>query len=66
MLLVSLIFYAWGEVGFILLLLASTLVNYWLGLWVDQAVDPGQRKKAVGVAVVIIGIYRWAYEPFEV
>ena len=53
LLLVSLIFYAWGEVGFIVLLLASTLANYVLGLWVDRSADPGQRKRAVAVAVII-------------
>jgi alginate O-acetyltransferase complex protein AlgI len=31
LLLVSLLFYAWGEVGFILLLLVSTLANFALG-----------------------------------
>jgi len=29
--------YAWGQVDFILLLLASTLTNYGLGLWVDRS-----------------------------
>ena len=53
LLLVSLVFYAWGEVGFILLLLASTLVNYCLGLWVDRVSDSRQRKRAVAVAVII-------------
>ena len=53
LLLVSLIFYAWGEVGFMVLLLASTLANYVLGLWVDRSADPGQRKRAVAVAVII-------------
>ncbi len=53
LLLVSLVFYAWGEVGFILLLLASTLMNYLLGLWVDRTAEPGSRKTAVAVAIVI-------------
>ena len=53
LLLVSLLFYAWGEVGFILLLLGSTLANYFLGLWVDRASDPARRRQAVVVAVVI-------------
>ncbi len=49
---VSLIFYAWGEVGFILLLLASTLMNYLLGLWVDRTTRPGSRKLAVAAAII--------------
>jgi len=51
LLLMSLVFYAWGEVIFIFLLLASTLINYFLGLWVDRSEEPGGRKLAVAVAV---------------
>jgi alginate O-acetyltransferase complex protein AlgI len=51
LLLMSLVFYAWGEVLFIFLLLASTLMNYFLGRWVDRSEDAGRRKLAVGIAV---------------
>ncbi len=51
LLLASLVFYAWGEVVFIFLLLASTGVNYGLGLWVDGEEAPSRRKLAVAVAV---------------
>jgi len=51
LLLMSLVFYAWGEVIFIFLLLASTVINYFLGLWVDRSEEPGRRKAAVAVAV---------------
>jgi alginate O-acetyltransferase complex protein AlgI len=51
LLLTSLFFYAWGEVLFIFLLLASTLMNYGLGLWIDRSEDPWRRKSAVGIAV---------------
>ena len=51
LLLTSLVFYAWGEVIFIFLLLASTLINYFLGLWVDRSEDTRRRKLAVTVAV---------------
>jgi len=53
LLLASLAFYAWGEVAFILLLLASTTVNYGLGWWVDREQAPARRKLAVAVAVAI-------------
>lgn len=49
----SIIFYAWGEVAFVFLMLASTVMNYFLGLWVDKESDPKRRKWAVGVAVVL-------------
>jgi len=53
LLLVSLLFYAWGEIGFILLLLVSTLINFELGKWVERTEDISRRKKAVAVAVVV-------------
>jgi alginate O-acetyltransferase complex protein AlgI len=51
LLLMSLVFYAWGEVVFIFLLLGSTLVNYYLGRWVDRHEEVNRRKVAVGVGV---------------
>ncbi len=51
LLLMSLVFYAWGEVLFIFLLLASTLMNYFLGRWVDRSEVMGRRKLAVAVAI---------------
>ena len=53
LLLVSLFFYAWGEISFVLLLLVSTLVNFQLGKWVEASTDIAQRKRAVAVAVVV-------------
>ncbi len=50
---VSLLFYAWGEVGFILLLLISTLINFELGKWVERTEDVVRRKQAVAVAVIV-------------
>ncbi len=50
---VSLLFYAWGEIGFIFLLLGSTLVNWLLGLRVDREQDPVKRKRAVTIAIVL-------------
>jgi alginate O-acetyltransferase complex protein AlgI len=50
---VSLLFYAWGEVGFILLLLISTLVNFELGKWVERHEETAKRKRAVAVAVIV-------------
>lgn len=53
LLLMSLVFYAWGEIDFILLLLASTLMNYGLGLWLDRSENPAKRKLAIAMAVFI-------------
>ncbi len=53
LLVVSLLFYAWGEVAFIFLLLASTLINWFLGLRVDREQDPRRRKSAVTLAITL-------------
>jgi len=50
---VSFLFYAWGEVAFIFLLLISTLLNFWLGQWVERCTEISRRKKAVAVAVLL-------------
>ncbi len=53
----SLVFYAWGEISFVFLLLASTVMNYGLGLWIGRSEIPARRKLAVVVAVAInVGI----------
>lgn len=49
----SVLFYAWGEVVFVFLMLASALVNHFLGQWVDRETEPARRKWAVGVAVAL-------------
>ena len=53
LLLMSLVFYAWGQIDFIPLLLVSTLVNYGLGLWLDRSENTTNRKLIVALAVFI-------------
>jgi len=53
LLLMSLVFYAWAQIDFIPLLLASTLVNYGLGLWLDRSAGASHRKFIVALAVFI-------------
>jgi alginate O-acetyltransferase complex protein AlgI len=53
LLLVSLFFYAWGEPAFIALLLASTLINYGLGRWMENAATPSARKSVVAMGVIV-------------
>jgi alginate O-acetyltransferase complex protein AlgI len=47
----SIIFYAWGELGFVALMLCSTLINYLLGRWIERETEPRRRRWAVGVAI---------------
>ena len=49
----SVIFYAWGEVVFVFLMLGSALLNHFLGQWVDREAEPSRRKWAVGIAIVL-------------
>jgi alginate O-acetyltransferase complex protein AlgI len=51
LLLMSLVFYAWGQIDFILLLLASTLINYGFGHWLDRSERTTRRKLITALAV---------------
>ena len=53
LLLASIAFYAWGELGFVFLLLGSTVMNYGLGVWVERRQELHQRKFAVAVAILL-------------
>ncbi len=48
----SVVFYAWGEPLFVLLMLGSTMLNYGLGRWLDHATAPGQRKWLVALGII--------------
>lgn len=52
LLLLSVIFYAWGEVVFVFLMLGLAAMNYLLGLWVDRSESPPRRRAAVTAAVI--------------
>jgi alginate O-acetyltransferase complex protein AlgI len=64
LLVVSLIFYAWAEPTFVLLLLVSTLLNYWLGHRIEQTACVFQRKRIVALAVAInlgfLAVFKYA------
>jgi alginate O-acetyltransferase complex protein AlgI len=51
LLMASLVFYAWGEGEFVLLLLVSIVVNYLLGLLVDRLEAKGLKKMLFWLAV---------------
>jgi alginate O-acetyltransferase complex protein AlgI len=50
---VSLVFYAWGETLFVLLIFISTLLNYGLGLWIDATDGKVRRQRVVAAAVAL-------------
>jgi alginate O-acetyltransferase complex protein AlgI len=50
---VSIVFYAWGEVLFVFLILASSVMNYLLGLYLEGRTDARVRKWTVTIAVAL-------------
>ena len=68
LLLSSLVFYAWGEPRFVLVLFASFLLNYLMGLWLGRTLGtPGARKVlALAVALNLAILVFWKYANFFV
>ena len=65
LLLVSLVFYGWGEPVYLLLMLAAILLNYGFGLWIWAIRRKGKGAKAVlaaGVAanLLLLGYFKYA------
>lgn len=60
----SLLFYAYGEPVFIVLMIVSTLFNWLLGLLIGKSESPGARKGWVAAAVVLnlafLGTFKYA------
>jgi len=63
LILVSLLFYSYGEPILVLLMLASTLANYLFGLWVGSA-SGGTKKAGMVVATCVnlglLGVFKYA------
>lgn len=51
---ISLAFYAWSGVGFCLLLMVSTVLNYWCGLAIDRAKAKGQKQARTALTFCVI------------
>jgi len=61
---VSLLFYAWGELAYTLILIGSIALNYAFGLWIDGARNqPRQRwvlALALSLNLLILGYFKYA------
>lgn len=68
LLLASLIFYAWGETGYVAILLGSIAANHVFGLWIDRATAAASRRRALAVAVAtnLAGLCFFKYANFLV
>lgn len=60
----SLVFYAWGEPSFLILLIASSLINYIIALKLDKSRGTPTMKVMLALAVIfdiaMIGIFKYA------
>ncbi len=58
----SLIFYAWGEPVYVLLMLLSVLINYIAGLGIDRATRHRKLALVLGLTadILILGIFKYA------
>ncbi len=63
----SLLFYAWGEPSYIILLLASVLINYLLGLWMGHCKDKINETAAKAVMIFtlvfnlgLLGVFKYS------
>ena len=64
LLIASLIFYAWGEPIYVLLMLASITINYFDGLWISGSLEQPKRKKAflvlgVSANLAMLGFFKY-------
>ena len=68
LLICSLLFYAWGEPKYVFLMLASIAINYFLGLSIDRANSPHQKKLFLILAVIAnLGIlFHFKYSAFVI
>ena len=57
----SLIFYAWGEMGYVLLMLFSIAANWLVGLLIDRAKTRGRSGKPALIAGIIINLLPLAF-----
>ena len=65
--LASLIFYAWGEPVYVLLMLFSTVSDYWHGRMIDQRIRAGNRNGArcflissIAINLLVLGFFKYA------
>ena len=68
LLLSSLLFYAWGEPRFVLVLFGSFILNYFMGLWVGRTLGTPRAKKVLTLAVALnlAILATWKYANFFV
>ena len=60
----SLVFYAWGEPIYVLLMLFSIIINYFFAIYIDNAKNKHKKKKylilSIVVNILIIGFFKYS------
>lgn len=56
---VSLLFYSWGDPKYVILLIFCILVNYGLGIWINNS--NGHKRKSIFLLSLIINVFILAY-----
>jgi alginate O-acetyltransferase complex protein AlgI len=60
----SLVFYAWGEAPYVVLVLGSVLFNWWMGVRIAAAEFPRARKRELAIAIAVnlatLGVFKYA------
>ncbi|MGG3494110.1 MBOAT family protein, partial [Brevibacillus choshinensis] len=65
LLIFSLLFYAWGEPRYIVLMIISILMNYGFGIWIDQTENHAKKRTtilslAIVVNIGLLGFFKYA------
>jgi alginate O-acetyltransferase complex protein AlgI len=64
LLVASYIFYGWWDWRFCFLMLASSLIDYWAGVWIDRASNERRRKMilvwAMSANLLILGFFKYS------
>ncbi|MFM1652247.1 MBOAT family O-acyltransferase [Brevibacillus sp. B_LB10_24] len=52
----SLVFYAWGEPRYVVLMIVSIIMNYGFGIWIDKADDHEKKRVAILTFAIVFNI----------
>ncbi|WP_256757763.1 MBOAT family protein [Cohnella sp. WQ 127256] len=56
LLIFSLVFYAWGEPRYVLLMILSIIINYGFGIWIDKSDNQGKKKVSILTSAIVVNI----------
>lgn len=66
LLLVSLIFYGWGEPVYVFLMIGSIIVAYFLGIWLDKSITAGKTAMARAIVAIAVVVFMGTMSVFKI